>query len=163
MDSPFRDQSVSSWRNTFDLPVEQLCYVSGLMGARSQLGAIMCPKIPVTDPSERSSATARANFSSPSRFCISRWYNANDFLEVCAGFKQPLRSMTMTETRCPSTHRLKSAEPSSLHAELAARSLRSLHDQGMGVGHVPVDVVPKELERVFDAKLTAVMRDLRNS
>jgi DNA-binding GntR family transcriptional regulator len=159
------------------------------------------------------------------------------FWRVRAGFEQPLRNRTMTKTRRPSTQTLKSAEPSPLHAALAARILRSLHDQGIGVGHhlveqdlcrelrvsrtpirgalellaqqgcvkrrahrgfillkpvteltrveppnpqqeedqqlfvaiararntgkLPVDVAQKELVRMFDAKLTAVMRVLR--
>ena len=64
----------------------------------------------------------------------------------------------MTKTRRPSTRTLKSAEPSPLHAELAARILRSLHDQGMGVGH---HLVEQDLCRQLGVSRTPIRGALK--
>lgn len=58
--------------------------------------------------------------------------------------------------RRPST--LKTAEPSLLHAELAARILRSLHDQGMGVGH---HLVEQDLCRQLGVSRTPIRAALK--
>jgi len=60
--------------------------------------------------------------------------------------------------RRPSTQTLKSAAPSPLHAELAARILRSLHDQGMGVGH---HLVEQDLCRQLRVSRTPIRGALR--
>ena len=66
--------------------------------------------------------------------------------------------MTMTKTPRPGTRTLKSAEPSPLHAELAARILRALHDQGMGVGH---HLVEQDLCRQLGVSRTPIRGALK--
>src|ERR1700745_3874393 len=60
--------------------------------------------------------------------------------------------------RSVDTQPVKSAEPSSLHTELAARILRSLHDQGAGVGH---HLVEQELCRQLGVSRTPIRGALK--
>jgi DNA-binding GntR family transcriptional regulator len=64
----------------------------------------------------------------------------------------------MTKPRRASARSLTSAEPSPLHAELAARILRSLHDRGLTVGH---RLVEQDLCRQLGVSRTPVRGALK--
>jgi DNA-binding GntR family transcriptional regulator len=66
--------------------------------------------------------------------------------------------MNTVKTRRPSAKTQKSSDPSPLQAELAARILRSLHEQGAGPGH---HLVEQDLCRQFGVSRTPVRGALK--
>jgi DNA-binding GntR family transcriptional regulator len=66
--------------------------------------------------------------------------------------------MTIAKTRRASARTAKSSDPSPLQAELAARILRSLHEQGAGAGH---HLVEQDLCRQFGVSRTPVRGALK--